>query len=84
MPDIDISEKVPKNARWIKLRYELTPKKPDAELIARVWSGPIDDAVVIKGAEGEAFVRLNRPQTLSYQRPVTVDLKLKIVAYKAV
>ena len=82
MPEVDLSKKVPKKARWVKLRFELSSKKPGADLIARVWSGALDNAVVLKGSSGHAFVRLDKPQTISYQRPVTVELKLKVVAYK--
>lgn len=57
--------------------------KPDARLIARLWSGVLDDAVVIEGPSGDAFVKLDKPQMFSYQNPVNVDLKLKVVAYKA-
>jgi hypothetical protein len=44
--------------------------------------GVLDQAVVIKGESGEAFVKLNKPQVLSYQRPVTVSLQLKVTGYK--
>lgn len=84
MPEIDLSERIPENARWIKIRYEIRPKKPDAELIARVWSGALDDAVVLKGHGGEAFIRLDVPQKLWVQRPVTVDLRIKVIAYKVI
>jgi hypothetical protein len=84
MPEVDLSGKVPADARWLKLRYEMKPLKEKAELIARVWSGSMDDAVVIKGPSGDAFLKLGVPQKLSYQRPVTVELKLKVVAYKVV
>jgi hypothetical protein len=82
MPEIDLSEKIPPTARWVKLRYELKALKPEAQLIARLWSGSLDDAVVIKGESGDAFLRLDKPQKVSYQRPVNVELKLKVVAYK--
>jgi hypothetical protein len=82
MPDVDLSSKIPPKARWIKVHYEMKPVKPGAELIARLWSGILDEAIVIKGESGDAFVKLNKPQTLSYQRPVTVELDLKIVGYK--
>ena len=84
MPEVDLSSQIPHNARWIKVRYEMTPLKEGATLISRVWSGSLDDAVVIKGESGEAFVRLDVPQKLWYQRPVTLNLKLKVVAYKVV
>jgi hypothetical protein len=83
VPEIDLSHQIPAEARWVKLRFEIKPLKDGAELLARVWSGSLDDAVVLKGAEGEAFLRLDAPQRLSYQRPATVDLKLKVVAYKS-
>jgi hypothetical protein len=82
MPDIDLSNKIPTTALWIKVHYEMKAVKPGAELIARVWSGVLDQAVVIKGESGEAFVKLNKPQVLSYQRPVTVSLQLKVTGYK--
>jgi hypothetical protein len=83
MPDADLSQVVPQDATWVKLHYEILPKKPGAELIARVWSGTLDDAVVIRGEAGDVFVKLRTPQKISYQAPVTVSLKLKILAYKA-
>ena len=82
MPEVDLSAQIPPNARWVKVRYEMSPKKDGANLVARLWSGSLDDAVVIKGAEGDAFVRLDKAQSLSFQRPVNIDLKLKVVAYK--
>ncbi|MCG3206118.1 MAG: hypothetical protein KCHDKBKB_02845 [Elusimicrobia bacterium] len=84
MPEVDLTKLVPPQARWIKVRFDMKPIKAGANLIARLWSGSLDDAVVIKGSEGEAFVRLDVPQKVWYQRPVGVDLKLKIVAYKVV
>lgn len=83
MPEADISPVVPPDATWVKLHYMMTPKREGADLIARVWSGALDDAVVIKGPEGDVFVKLGVPQRLSYQAPVTVDLKLKVTAFKA-
>lgn len=82
MPELDLSNQIPESARWIKVRFEMKPLKPQAELIARLWSGSMDDALVIRGESGDAFLKLDKPQKLSYQRPVTVELKLKIVAYK--
>ncbi len=82
MPEVDLSPAVPPTARWIKLHYEMKPRKPGARLIARVWSGPLDDAVVIRGGSGDVFLPLKAPQRLSYQHPVTVQLKLKVTAYK--
>ncbi len=78
-----MSNQIPPDARWLKLRYEMKAEKPGAELIARLWSGKLDEAVVIKGESGDAFVRLDVPQKVSYQRPVGVELKLKVIAYKA-
>lgn len=83
MPDVDLSAQIPPEARWLKVRYEMKPLKDGANLIARLWSGDINEAVVIKGAGGDAFVKLNVPQKLWYQRPVGVELKLKVVAFKA-
>ncbi len=83
MPEVDLSPAVPASATWVKVHYEMKTEKPGAELIARLWSGTLDDAVVVRGAEGDAFVKLNVPQKLSYQRPVTVELSLKVLAYKA-
>jgi hypothetical protein len=83
MPEVDLSRQIPPDARWLKLRYEMRAEKTGAELIARLWSGNVDQAVVIKGENGDAFVRLDVPQKVWYQRPVGVDLKLKVIAYKA-
>lgn len=83
MPEVDLSGQIPPTARWLKLRYEMKPQKEGAELIARIWSGELKEAVVIKGESGDAFVKLNVPQKVSYQRPVGVELKLKVIAYKA-
>jgi hypothetical protein len=83
MPKIDLSAQIPKNASWLKIRFEMKPLKEGANLIARVWSGPMDEAVVIKGESGDAFVKLGVPQTLWYQRPVNIELNLKVVAYKS-
>ncbi len=83
MPDVDLSDKIPPSARWVKIHYEMRPLKPNAQLVARLWSGgSLDDAVVIKGESGDVFVRLDKPQTISYQRPVTVELKVKVLAFK--
>jgi hypothetical protein len=82
MPDINLSDQIPASARWIKVRYEIKPIKDGADLIARVWSGSMDEAQTLRGAAGDVFIKLDKPQTLSYQRPVTVELKLKVVAYK--
>jgi len=84
MPDIDLSQKIPPTATWIKLHYVMKAVKPEAQLIARVWSGSKDNAVVLKGASGDVFVQMGQPQKLTYQRPVTVDLIMKVVAYKEV
>jgi hypothetical protein len=82
MPEIDLSDRIPPSARWVKIRFEMKPLKPEAQLIARLWSGSMDDAVVVRGESGDAFLKLDKPQALSYQRPVNVELKLKVVAYK--
>jgi hypothetical protein len=84
MPEVDLSDVIPPEASWVKLKYEMRPKSPEAQLIARVWSGQhLDDAVILKGESGDVFVRLEKPQSISFQRPVTVELKLKVVAYKS-
>jgi hypothetical protein len=84
MPEADLSAGVPPGALWVKLHYEMRPKKPGAELIARLWSGPSPDgAEVIRGESGDVFIKLVRPQKLSYQCPVTVELKIKVTAFKA-
>ena len=85
MAEVDLSKAVPKEAQWIKVHYEIKPKKPGADLIARIWSGEqIDeDTVVIKGPSGDAFVKMKIPQKLYYEFPVTVDLSLKVTAYKS-
>lgn len=84
MPNVDLSERIPPEARWLKVHFEMTALKPGAELIGRIWSGLMDEAVVIKGAAGDAFIKMNTPQKISYQKPVNVDLKLRVVAYKVV
>jgi hypothetical protein len=81
MPEADLSSAIPATAVWVKLRYALAPKRPGADLIARVWSGALDDAVVLRGPSGEAVVKMNVPQKVSYQAPVTVALSLKVVGY---
>jgi hypothetical protein len=82
MPEVDLSQQIPPGARWLKLRYEMKAAKAGTDLIARLWSGELEQAVVIKGENGDAFVRLDVPQKIWYQRPVGVDLKLKVIAYK--
>ena len=82
MPEVDLSSQIPVEARWIKIHYGMKSTKEGADLIARLWSGNLDDAVVIKGSEGDAFVKLEVAQKLWYQRPVGVDLQLKVVAFK--
>ena len=82
MPEVDLSAQIPASARWLKLRYEMKTGKVGANLIARIWSGNVDEAVVIKGESGDTFVRLEVPQKIWYQRPVGIDLKLKVIAYK--
>jgi hypothetical protein len=82
MPEVDLSSLIPPEARWLKVRYQMSAAKQDTQLIARLWSGNLDKAVVIKGPDGDAFVQLEVPQKISYQRPVGVELKLKVIAYK--
>ena len=81
MPDTDLSPAVPPDAKWVKIRYELRPKVPGSELSARLWSGPLDDAVTIRGTQGEVFLKLRVPQRLSDSKSEDVHLKLKVVAY---
>jgi hypothetical protein len=78
---VDLSAAIPAGARWIKVRYRMTStsQKP---LVARLWSGNPASAVIVKGSAGDAFVRLDVPQTLSYERASGVDLQLKVIAYK--
>jgi hypothetical protein len=83
MPDTDLSPAVPPDARWVKIRYEMRPARPNADLSARLWSGPMDDAITIRGPEGEVFIKLAQPQRLSYAKADEVTLKLKVVAYKS-
>lgn len=54
----------------------------ESPLTARLWSGPLDDAVTIRGHSGEVFIRLRHLQRLSYSKPNGVSIKLKVVAYK--
>jgi len=82
MPEVNLSAVIPETTAWVKVHYEMVPVKEGADLIARVWSGILDEAIVLKGPSGDVFVKLNKPLSLSYQNPVTVKLKLKIVAYK--
>lgn len=84
MPEFDLSESIPPNARWLKIQFKMKALKPGADLTARLWSGVLDDAVTIKGDAGEAFVKLQKPQHLSYQKPRDVELKLKVIAYKVI
>ena len=55
----------------------MKPVKENAELIARLWSGEIENAVVVKGESGDVFVRLDVPQKVSYQRPVGVEIEVE-------
>lgn len=83
MAELDLSPAVPPSASWVKLHYELTPRKEGADLIARLCPTPgMKEPVVIRGAAGDVFLRLTVPQKLYYQHPVTVQLKLKVTAYK--
>lgn len=83
MAEINLAPAVPPTAVWVKLRYEIIPRKPDAQLIARLWSSDsVKEAVVVRGASGDVFVKLKVPQKLFYQHPVNVQLKLKVTAFK--
>ena len=82
MPDTDLSPVVPPNATWVKIRYAMGAPAPTIDLTARLWSGPMDDAVTIKGATGEVFIKLRQPQRLSYEKPEGIKLNLKVLAYK--
>jgi hypothetical protein len=55
MPDTDLSPAVPPDATWAKIRYTMETVDPAAELTAKLWSGPLDDAVTIKGPTGEVL-----------------------------
>lgn len=55
MPDTDLSPVVPPDATWAKIRYAMNATQPGAELTAKLWSGPLDDAVTIKGPTGEVL-----------------------------
>jgi len=84
MAEIDLSDAVPPTARWVKLHYKMEPKTKGARLVARLWSGETNEhALVIKGKEGDAFVKMERPQKLSVQHPVNISLQLKVTAYKS-
>lgn len=83
MPEVDLSTAVPPSASWVKLHYELAPRKEGADLIARLCPTPgMKEAVVIRGAVGDVFVKLKVPQKLYFQHPVNVQMKLKVTAYK--
>ncbi len=82
MPDTDLSPVVPPNATWVKIHYAMEAPAPTTDLTAQLWSGPLDDAVTIKGSSGEVFIRLRQPQRLSYSKSNGIRLKLKVVAYK--
>jgi hypothetical protein len=75
-------EAVPPSAGWVRIHYEMKAKEPNARLIARLWSGALDDAVVIEGPDGDATVHLIKPQWMSFQVPTNVDLKMKVTAYR--
>lgn len=81
MPFVDLSQGVPVGARWIKVRYTLRPKKAGEPLLAKIWSGNPARAVLLKDATGEALLKLEVPQTLSYECGDAIDLSLKVVAY---
>lgn len=82
MPETDLSPAVPPNACWVKIRYEMNEETPGVVLAARLWSGPMDDAITIEGPSGEVLIKLRDPQRLSYAKPAGVGLKLKVVGYK--
>ena len=82
MPFVDLSQGIPLAARWIKIRYTMRARRPGEPLVARLWSGDPARAVQIRGSYGDAFVKLEVPQTLSYEKPDGIDLSLKAVAYK--
>lgn len=82
MPFVDLSQGIPVGARWIKVRFSMRSQKAGEPLLARIWSGDPSKAVVVKGASGDAFVKLEVPQTLSYEHAPGLDLSLKVVAYK--
>lgn len=82
MPFVDLSQGIPAGARWIKIRFSMRTKTPDEPLAAKLWSGDPSKAVVIKGRSGDAFVKLEVPQTLSYEHAAGVELSMKVVAYK--
>ena len=82
MPFVDLSQGIPVSAKWIKVRFSIRTRKPAEPLTARIWSGNPGKAVVVKGASGDAFIRLEVPQTLSYDHADGLDLSLKVVAYK--
>jgi hypothetical protein len=82
VPFVDLSQGIPVGARWIKVRFSMRTRKPGEPLAARLWSGDPAKAVVIKGGSGDAFVKLEVPQTLSYENADGIDLSLKVVAYK--
>src|SRR5690348_5725517 len=82
MPEIDLSPAVPSEARWVKLSYEISPIKPGAQLIARVWTGTDPNrGLRLEGPSGEVTMPLASSCRLNYQFPVTVRFKLKVVAY---
>lgn len=83
MPEFALASQIPTNARWIKIHYQIRTLAPDAELVAQLWSGPMpENPVVLRGESGDAFVRLDKPQSLSYQHAPNVELRLKVTAYK--
>lgn len=82
MPDTDLSPAVPPDATWAKIRYTMETADPAVELTAKLWSGPLDDAVTIKGSSGEVLIKLRQPQRLSYAKPNGIELKMKVVAYR--
>lgn len=82
MPETDLSPIVPLQATWVKLHYEMKAIVPGTELLTRLWSGSVENAVPVRGHRGEVFVKLRSAQRLSYEKPAGVELKLKVVSYK--
>jgi hypothetical protein len=81
MPFVDLSQGVPAEARLIRLRFGMRTRKAGEPLLAKVWSGDSTKGILLKGERGEAVIRLDVPQTLSYEHADGIDLTLKVVAY---
>jgi hypothetical protein len=82
MPESDLSPVVPPNATWVKMHYEIKTSSPEVEPTAKLWSGPRENPITVRGPSGDVFVKLRAPQRLSYEKPAGVELKLKVVSYK--